>query len=104
MKYLLHEYSKKNSKKDNNINKWHKTGDAGRICNNTLYYFGRNDKKVKGVYNSIIEQDLCVTFHNIKKVGVVYHKEELYIFVNYVIFVAYFFTKFFLYFFYQNIF
>ena len=75
-KYL--DASAANKETDENNLLWHKTGDAGELCDGKLVYFGRCDKRLPGrdvIYSSQLEQRICVRFKDIEKCAVCVDKQ-----------------------------
>lgn len=76
-KYL--DASASNKETDENNLLWHKTGDAGELCDGKLVYFGRCDKRLpcrETLYSSQLEQLICVLFPAIEKCAVCIDKRD----------------------------
>ena len=76
-KYL--DASASNKETDENNLLWHKTGDAGELCDGKLVYFGRCDKRLpcrETLYSSQLEQRICVRFPTIEKCAVCVDKRD----------------------------
>lgn len=65
---------------------WHKTGDAGRLENGVLHYLGRRDVFVRGrdkdLFSNVLEQEIVLTFAEVKKCAFFYHNGRNYLFVE----------------------
>lgn len=65
---------------------WHRTGDAGRVENGILYYWGRRDVFVRGksgdLFSNELEQEVVRTFDEVKKCAFFYHKGSNYLLVE----------------------